>query len=252
MIQEIAIPDPMAEQTEHPNPMWDIVKTIPHDTLEDWRGQRRFAPVAHGRVFAWGERPTGGGARELLRTIELPALLTRSRIVREYSWAIANPRALDWMTRKLRGRGLLEAGAGRGYWAWQFAMRGVDVVASDLDLVGGGDNYYFSRFTEPGKRPVFHSIVQGNGPDMAAKYPGRALFLCWPPYDSEMATETLEAYRGNTLFYAGEGEGGCNAPDSFFRLLERDWEHVGNGPMVSWGGIRDYLDMYRRKARRRK
>jgi hypothetical protein len=248
MIDTSVTPDPMAVETSKwPNPMWDLVKVIPHDPLEDWRGTRQFTPVSHGYLLVW-ERSVNGGPRDVRETIELPPEQRRHHVVRSYSWAIANPRALDWMTRKLRGRGLLEVGAGRGYWAWQLAMRGVDVLATDLELVGGGNNCYFSRFTDPRVAPpIFHSIVEGAGPAMAARHSRRALFLCWPPYGAEMATETLEAYRGNMLFYAGEGEGGCNAPDSFFRLLDRDWEYRGSGPMIQWSGIRDCLDLYRRK-----
>lgn len=203
----------------------------------DWRSGNVFRPQMYGRL------PDEHGRLIDIRDV-------RYEITHGYAWAIANPRALDWMTEQLDGRGVIEVGAGLGYWAWQLRQRGVDVLASDRFPSSVGGNYYFTA-----ERRVWHPIVHAHGPTIAAQYPDRALFVCWPPYgtNAEMATDSLLAYRawrGDCLIYCGEGWGGCNAPDEFWEVLHEDWEETGYGPLVSWGGIHDFLAFFRPKRRR--
>ena len=80
-------------------------------------------------------------------------------------------------------------------------------------------------------------------------HPDRALFLCWPSYAEPWAAQALACYTGDMLIYAGEGEGGCTADDEFFRLLDAEWEEIGDSPAhISYWGIHCYLTAYRRRA----
>lgn len=93
----------------------------------------------------------------------------------------------------------------------------------------------------------YHPVIQGG--TGAVAYPeneGRALFLCWPPYDRDMAVETLRAYPGDMLIYIGEGEGGCTGNDDFWQLLAKEWEWGAGGPLHQWWGLHDHLETYRR------
>jgi hypothetical protein len=75
----------------------------------------------------------------------------------------------------------------------------------------------------------------------------RALFLCWPPYNEEMAFRCLAEYKGKTLLYVGEGEGGCNASDSFFNLIEKKFTEEDCVELPVWYGIHDRLFIFERK-----
>jgi hypothetical protein len=98
------------------------------------------------------------------------------------------------------------------------------------------------------RRSIFFPVEQGSV-EKLAQHRNRALLLSWPPYDKPFAYEALSAFPGDTLFYIGEGDGGCTGDDAFFRLLYEEWEEVEYCPdHISWSGIRDYLTLYRRKS----
>lgn len=72
----------------------------------------------------------------------------------------------------------------------------------------------------------------------------RVLFLCWPPYEGDLASDALDAYQGDALIYIGEGQGGCTATDAFFQKLDRDWKPCAEGPLVQWGALHDHLEVW--------
>lgn len=74
----------------------------------------------------------------------------------------------------------------------------------------------------------------------------RTLLLCWPPYDSKMASQCLRAFQGDSVAYVGEHEGGCCADDAFFKALEKGWENVREVDLPQWPGMHDYLSIWRR------
>ena len=84
------------------NPYWDLVRQLPAVQACD-----HIAPDGFARGL-----PVG-----------------RHLLARRYSWAIPSPGDLAWLTATLDGRGLVELGAGTGYWSWQAEQAGVDVVA---------------------------------------------------------------------------------------------------------------------------
>lgn len=49
---------------------------------------------------------------------------------RRYAWAVPNERALEVIAERSPG-GVVEIGAGGGYWAMELQRRGVDVIAYD-------------------------------------------------------------------------------------------------------------------------
>ncbi len=133
-----------------------------------------------------------------------------------------------------RGRGVLDIGAGSGYWAYQLRQVGIDVVAVD-----NGDWHE--------KWPQRWSLVEEGNTRVAKEHPDRALMLIWPPYDSPMAKTALDFYDGDLLIYAGEGEGGCTAADSFHAELDRSWQEIGVAPHhPTFDGIHCRLTAYKR------
>lgn len=194
------------------NPYWDVVRFMPstHDLYDG------IAPYPYAR---------GTG-------------ITRQELTTRYSWAIPSPGDIAWIAGTLDGQAVVEVGAGSGYWAWQLAQAGVNVVAYEPN--DPADNT-FVKVAEP-----YHPLLRDDA-SAAVHHPDRALFLSWPNYDQPWATQALAAYRGDLLIYAGEGEGGCCADDAFFELLDAEWSEVDQSPhRLTWWGIHCRLTAYRR------
>ena len=167
------------------------------------------------------------------------------------SWAIPDPLSLQFVVAYTVGfDGLVEIGAGTGYWAWQLAQRGVGVAAFDEAPPDVAENVYCQDDKLPADRRLrttYHPVAEGN--TYAAKdFPDRALFLCWPPYGTPLAAAALAFYTGNRLIYIGEGDGGCCADDDFFAALGKGWVEVAEHRPVQWSGLHDWITVYDRKA----
>lgn len=219
------------------NPFWNQVRQIPADTIL-------------GSVFADGQWQPDGFNLELYRKGGR-GFPSRDVLVHRYSWAIPDPLSVQFVAAYTVGfDGLVEIGAGTGYWAWQLAQRGVDVAAFDEAPPDRVENDYCQDKHLPADqrlRTTYHPVAEGNT-RRAKDFPNRALFLCWPPYGSSMAAAALDFYTGNRLIYLGEGEGGCCADDDFFTALGKDWTEVAEHRPVQWGGIHGWITVYDRKA----
>lgn len=160
----------------------------------------------------------------------------RLSLVREFAWALPDEEAIQLVASYSP---IVEIGCGLGYWAALVEDRGGDVVAYDACL-DPDSNIYVS---DSGA----WVDVRIGGPLAAAQHPDRALFLCWPPYDDTLAFDSLAAYRGDTVIYVGEGEGGCTGDDMFHILLSEEWERVADHRIPRFAGINDTLTVYRRR-----
>lgn len=214
------------------NPYWEIVRTIPGDSFS-WECDKVWSP-------AW------------VATLATGTLIDRDDLCNEYAWAIADPASLAFTAKWLAPRAV-EIGAGVGYWAWQLSQLGIDMLAYDLfPPQQTGQNHYHSprtaydRALKDEVRSVFFDVRAGNH-QMAAAYPERTLFLCWPPYDDDMASLCLQAYQGKRLVFIGEDSGGCTADDAFFEALGKDWEEVAFHRPIQWFGMHDGITVYERK-----
>ena len=162
----------------------------------------------------------------------------RDDYVHKYSWAIPNKTAIDAL---IEHSPIVEIGAGTGYWAALIAEAGGNILAFDPHppRINSTRNPYHENQTT-----VFP--VKRGGPKVAAKYSDRTLFLCWPPYNSKMAHQTLQAYNGNTVIFIGEGMGGCTGDDEFFRLLEYEFCIEKEIEIPQWPGIHDRMMIFSR------
>lgn len=225
------------------NPYWDAVRALPGDDIT-LRYERRWQPRLHAPPPGWPFGRLGGDPND-----HGPS---REELVRRYAWAICDPASLAFVANHAQGR-VVEIGAGRGYWAWQLAQLGVDVVAYDLHPPDRGGNYYHSPRTAPDGRPsmepviVYHPVRRGGAP-RAAQHPDRTLLLCWPPYGGSIGWRALRAYTGHRVIFIGEDWGGCTADDRFFRVLARDWVEVATHQPVQWSGMHDQITVYDRKS----
>jgi len=209
------------------NPYWEIIRQLPLDSMPmPWH--QRPEPMLH-----WM------GGDYLRGADEYKNFADRFDMCGTYSWAICSPGDIAWMKDVLEGRGVVEPGAGTGYWAWQMQQAGIDTVAYDLNEPGPGNGYARRQW----------ATVLPDDATAPKHHPDRALFLCWPSYAEPWAAQSLACYRGDLLIYCGEGDGGCTADDAFFELRDAEWEETGDSPKhVSYWGIHDYLTAYRRKG----
>jgi hypothetical protein len=161
-------------------------------------------------------------------------------LVQRYSFAIPTDRAIAALAKLSP---LVEIGAGRGYWAYLLRQAGADIVAFDTYPRCYAD----SGWWQPDQGGGPWTEISYGGPERAARYPERTLFLCWPPYGADMAVRALRAYRGQVVAYVGEGEGGCTGDAAFHARLEREWDMEKRIGLPQWSGIHDDLTIYRRK-----
>jgi hypothetical protein len=205
------------------NPYWEIIRQAPLDTIgSPWR---KFRPEPDAFFQAPGERGR--------------YLVSRHALTGLYSWSIPSPGDIAWIMQRSEGRGIVEPGAGGGYWAWQLAQAGADIIA--YEPADPADNHHVDG--EP-----WFPLLRGDH-SVTAQHPDRSLLLCWPTYGDPWAAKALAAYEGDQLFYAGESNGGCCADDAFFELLDAEWDEVGDCPAhVSFSCIHCYLTEYRRKS----
>lgn len=196
------------------NPYWELLRHMPWVDDLPWRGR-----TVYGFVDQVG--------------------ISRGEFATTYSWSIPSPGDIAWIAGLLDGRGVVEVGAGTGYWAWQLAQAGVDVVAYEPNEPG--DNKFVSK-AEP-----YVPLLRDDA-SAAGRHPDRALLLSWPNYDEPWAAQALATYRGDLLIYVGESDGGCCADDQFFEL-RRDWTEIGDSPHHrTWYGINCYLTAFGRDA----
>lgn len=126
---------------------------------------------------------------------------------RHYSWAIPNDAALDAIAQ-CSPRGVVEIGAGGGYWTRLLRGRGVDVIAYD-------------RAPRPGRWHTHNWVddVLAGDHTAVAGHPERTLLLVWPAYGEAWTHQVIEAYGGDTVVYVGEGDGGATGDDRMHGLL---------------------------------
>lgn len=139
----------------------------------------------------------------------------------QYAWSVASEAAI----RALVEVGpLVEIGAGTGYWASLVEEAGGDVVCFDLFPPGLPwiDPYHWG-----GEEPAWHSganpfhRVHRGGPDRAAWFPERTLFLCWPPYKEPLGADAVRAFHragGQRVAFVGEIHG-CTGDSDLMAML---------------------------------
>lgn len=161
----------------------------------------------------------------------------RFSLVNKYSWAIPTREVLEYIVSVSDGR-IVEIGAGTGYWAYEMKNVGCRSVLA-----------YDDRSWDCQQRWTY---VVRSGADAAAIAHDRTLFLCWPPYGTQMAYDALSMYlgaKGHTLVYVGELRGGCCADDRFFDIIDEQLcDCTEDGIDVpKWFGVNDVLRVYKKK-----
>ena len=160
----------------------------------------------------------------------------RVTLAQKYAWAIPTNAAIRAIVQYSP---IVEVGAGTGYWAHLIAEAGGDVRAFDSQPPGRGKNSYGHR--------VQHFAVRRASSTVAARYPHRTLFLCWPPYDTGMSLNAIQAYKGKHVIFIGESRYGCTATPEFHDHLEERFTQIDVVDLPQWAGIHDSLSIWRRQ-----
>lgn len=182
------------------------------------------AVVELGAPWGWGI----GDFSEERFAKEMAAWRVRRLIVPWFAWATPTEDALAAIGATGE---VVEIGAGGGYWAGMLRARGVTVHAYDT---APHDNVQVTHGWSP---------VERGGTKMAARHPQATLFLCWPPYNKDMAGSAVDRYRlagGKRIAYVGEGEGGCTGTSPWLERLEP----VDIVSIPQWPGIHDYVRIF--------
>ena len=127
----------------------------------------------------------------------------RQWLVRRYAYGIPNDDALE-LIAAVSPRGVVELGAGTGYWARLLHDRGVDVVAYDRWPPGSGAN----RFVDDDMQWF---PVQVGDERTVARHADRTLLLVWPTWNETWPADAVAVFHaagGASLVFVGEGPGG--------------------------------------------
>lgn len=194
----------------------------------------------------WNEKQIRNPALEevlpkLRKAHEIEQLFLRMDLGQEYTWAVPNKEALIAIYDFAAGRGIVEVGAGNGYWASMLRQMGLDVLAYDahpLEL-GSGNPYHIGKsYTE----------IKLGGTEVAAQHPDRVLLLGYPTPGEPVGADALKQFMaagGEQFVYVGSRY----SPDvdprdimmgdaEFHRILDRDWvlKHKVDLPGIPYGG----------------
>jgi len=154
----------------------------------------------------------------------------RSIMVKLFAWAVTDPEALSAIVEVSKDNGVLEIGAGSGYWASLLSESGVDVVAYDNNAMDFD---------------VYHYFIQHEEPDWDFMK-DRNSFLCWPLYDDSMAYDCVKKYKGNAIIYIGEDREGCNANKDFFNYIYDNFNIYKEVSIEQWDGLHDNLCIFKK------
>lgn len=194
----------------------------------------------------------------------------RTAMTLRYSWAIPSPGVLERIADLAGKEGIIEVGAGTGYWASLLAEMGVYVVAFDRNPPSGNkEGPWHSRQ----KRSYFDVQKRDVENVPWLQHMHRTLFLCWPPYNDRMGGTALKRYAmagGEQVVLISEGPGGCVGDETMWNALGDTTEYGEDAPteeeierrqlfeevdyafdgtaMPQWYGLHDHPSFWRRKS----
>ncbi|MDO8363913.1 MAG: hypothetical protein Q7V88_13520 [Actinomycetota bacterium] len=185
----------------------------------------------------------------------------RAEAIARYGFAIPTEAALA-VIRHHSPAGVVEIGAGTGYWAHLLQQRGVDVVAFDPEPAPSPQNTWFAG------TPPWHPVHRGDH-DTVSAHPERTLLIVWPTKDETWAATAAQRFHdagGRCLVFVGEGPGGRTGDATFHAVLgelatclhcaygslsspctcgvEPQWQRTQTVELPHWPGFSDDLHVY--------
>lgn len=154
------------------------------------------------------------------------------------AWAVPSPGALAAVAGWAGTAGVVEVGAGTGYWAALLAGMGVDVVASDASLPSAGGNLWHPD-------GVMWWDLEAAPASAAFMQPARSMLVCWPPNEAGGAFG-VDGYReagGGQVIFVGEWQKGC-VDDALWDELNGRWQVVDRAQVPQWTLMRDEMLLF--------
>ncbi|CAK9047812.1 unnamed protein product [Durusdinium trenchii] len=150
----------------------------------------------------------GCSRKQMLRYVTHWQLVGRDVTARYLAFVIPSPKVLREIQKRCGSGGLVELGAGMGYWSHLLANSGVEVVALDVD---------------PPEKSRFK--VQLGDASSLPKLQRELLLLCMPPPgEAACADEALRHFTGRYVVYIGEWYSGMTATRSFHESLWANYD----------------------------
>lgn len=165
----------------------------------------------------------------------------RNEYVNHVGYSICTKETLATLTTYLRDKQVLDLGSGSGYLSSLLSQSQVDVHAIDNDST----HKFQQVFQRDSTSDVLGYLAEhGDYTDV---------IVSWPPYNSSFGHSILTLLKpGTTVWYLGEGPGGCCADDQFFDALDNDYLYLDvpsqklNSDHLQFSGIHDYWQVYRK------
>ena len=208
-------------------------------------------PAAAGNPYlkAWHRRQHDPGA---------PG---RDELLAQFGFAVPDDRAMQVIADH-SPHGVVEVGAGLGYWARLLADRGIDVAPYDIAPPPSPDNHWFA-----GIDPWFP--VTAADERVVAEHPDGTLLLVWPTRNETWGADAAllhAASGGQRLVYVGEPPGGRTGDAALHAVLglvdrclacaygvldvpctcgvTEQWRLIEERPLPSWEGWDDRLYLF--------
>jgi len=145
-------------------------------------------------------------------------------------WAIVDKLWTKQLADWIGDRWVLEVMAGAGWLAKALMQHGIKVIATD-----SGE---WNEMPHDKMKFVF-PVQQIDGLTAVRKWTHASdvLIISWPPYGDMDICEICHQWGSEKpIVYIGEGEGGCNAPDEFWRNFRYEETEI---PLMAWPGLHD-------------
>lgn len=221
-----------------------------------WHRQRQQDTAA--------QQPEVSGDNPLLaeyRTRPEPSHAEVATLTAQYAFAIPTDRALAAIQRH-SPNGVVEIGAGTGYWASLVDALGVPIDAYDPAPPMSPDNKWFHSSA------AWFDVQQADE-TVVAQFGVRTLLLVWPTRDQTWPADALDHFHaagGRTVIHVGEGPGGRTGDARYHALLggydhcvactygardlacvcgtQAQWQQVDRVALPHWPGHHDDLFVY--------
>jgi hypothetical protein len=167
------------------------------------------------------------GMRRLIEAGQLPgleALVLREQMVKRFAWSIPNAAAIKAIAT-FSPAGVVEVGAGTGYWA--------SLLAAEMEVHAYDRRPYRNPYCDGRYFRVLRA-----GPDAAAFHGQATLLLSWPCRGDDMALETLMAHSGQRLVFIGEFNPDVCANAAFYAELQHTWSVERVIELPRWAGFK--------------
>lgn len=185
----------------------------------------------------------------------------RSEAIHRFGFAIPTDAAITALSHASPG-GVIEIGAGTGYWAWCAGQLGIEVIAFDLHPAPSPANEWFSG------SPQWHLVEPGDH-HVVTQHPERTLLMVWPTKNETWPVEALDLYEsagGTCVAYVGEPPRGKTGDDCFHARLGElggcdhctygvldspcicsyppQWTRTTSVSLPTWPGCHDAMHLY--------